>query len=127
VYAERYEECIAKFEQEKAKAPRTKKQKHDKAMKDFYAGKISADEAAFLHEEHVEAPLAYLIARERLNPTIPEVELKKQYEAFLRQRVPHWLAYARYDLFTMWIKITTLTEPGAPARAAVRDIADKYS
>jgi hypothetical protein len=127
VYAERYEECIAKFEREQAKAPGTKKQKIAKVMRDYRAGKIAADEAAFLHEDRIEAPFAYFVARERLKPTLPEADLAKRFEPFLRQRVPNWLKYARRDLFTMWIRIATQAEAGAPARAAIREIADRYA
>lgn len=127
VYAGRYEECIAKFEQERAKTPRTKQQKHDEVMRDYYAGDLPADEAAFLLEDRVEAPMAYLIARERLNPTLPESQLAQLFEGLLRQRVPNWLSYARRDLFTMWVRITTQAVAGAPARAAVRESADQYA
>lgn len=127
VYAGKYQDCVTKFEQEKAKAPRTKKQKQAKASKDFREGKISADEAAFLYEDRVDAPMAYRVARERLQPTRSEAELQPLFEAFLSQRVPVWLKYARRDLFTMWVRITTRAESGAPARAAIREIADKYA
>jgi hypothetical protein len=127
VYAGRYEECVAKFEGERAKAPRTKQERHDQVMRDYDAGDLPADEAAFLLEDRFEAPMAYLTARERLTPTLPEGELARRYEAFLRQRVPNWLDKARRDLFTMWIRITTHAEAGASARAAVREIADRYA
>lgn len=127
VYAERYQDCVAKYEQEKAKAPRTKRQKQAKASKDYREGKISADEAAFLYEDRVDAPMAYRVAQERLKPTPSESQLQPLFEAFLRQRVPVWLKYARRDMFTMWVRIVTRAEAGAPARAAIRDIADKYA
>jgi len=127
VYAGRYEECVAKFEGERARAPRTKQERHDQVMRDYHAGDLPADEAAFLLEDRVEAPMAYLTARERLNPTLSESELRQRFEAFLRQRVPNWLDKARRDLFTMWVRITTHAEAGASARAAVREIADRYA
>jgi hypothetical protein len=127
VYAGRHQECVAKFERERAKAPRTKQEKHDRVMRDYHAGDLPADEAAFLLEDRVEAPMAYLTARERLTPTLPKTEMARLFEEFLRRRVPNWLDKARRDLFTMWVRITTQAEAGVAARAAVREIADQYA
>jgi hypothetical protein len=127
VYAQKYEQCIAKYEHELAKAPRTKQQKHDIAMKDYYAGHISADEAAFLQQDRIEAPMGYLVARERLCPSLTESHLRESFEVFLRQRVPVWLKYARRDLLTMWGRIITQVEAGDTARTAIRDIVNKYA
>jgi hypothetical protein len=127
VYAERYAECVAKYEHEQAKDIRSTDQRHADAMRDYEAGLIAADEAAALHQEHVEAPMAYLVARERLKSTLSERALADRFERFLRERVPIWLKYARYDLFAMWVQITTRAEAGAAARAAIHVVADRYA
>src|SRR5262245_29013485 len=103
VVAERYAECVAKYKQSGAKYPPPRRR------------------------QYAEAPMAYLLARERLHPTATEQEVMSQLLAFLREQVPTFLKYARYDQFALWVKLATRAEAGAPARAAVRAIADHYA
>lgn len=71
--------------------------------------------------------MAYFVARERLNPSLPEPEVSERLQEFLRERVPVFLKYAKYDQFVLWVQIATQAEAGEPARAAVREIADRYA
>jgi len=101
--ASRSAECVALYEQSGAKYPPPRRR------------------------QHTEAEMAYLLARERLHPTLPKPEVTEQLQAFLRDQVPTFMKYGRYDRFALWVKIATRAEAGAPARAAVREIADQYA
>jgi hypothetical protein len=101
--AGRYAECIAKYEQCGAKYPPPRKR------------------------QQCEAAMAYFLARERLHSSIPEQDIQQKLHLFLREQVPTLLKYGRYDRFALWVQIISRAEAGAPARAAIRQIADQYA
>jgi hypothetical protein len=103
LYAGRYAECVAKFEQ-------------------FVPHYVPTS-----HDHHSEAAMAYLLARERLQPKTSEPEMNRLLDDFLKQQVPILLEGGRYDQFARWVQIATRAEAGAPARSAVREIAERYA
>jgi hypothetical protein len=70
--------------------------------------------------------VAYLLARQQVRHTLSGEELVKLIDDFMARRVPEMLNGGQYTDFARWVKLTTGVEPGAAARTAVREIAERY-
>lgn len=101
--AGRYTECVLTYDQSGAKYPPPRKRQHS------------------------EAAMACLLAHERLNPSMQEPDLQKRQHVFLKEQVSKLLASGQEHRFALWVQIITRAEAGAPARAAIRQVADQYA
>lgn len=101
--AGRYAECVSTYQQSGAKYPPPRKRQHNQAA------------------------MAYLLARERLHPVMPEPDIQKRLHPFLKEQVPTLLNLGQEHRFALWVQIITRAEAGAPARAAIRQVADQYA
>jgi hypothetical protein len=75
---------------------------------------------------HAAYAMAYLLARQQVRHTLSGEELVKLIDDFMARYVPWLLNNGDYIDFARWVKLTTGVEPGAAARTAVREIAERY-
>jgi hypothetical protein len=75
---------------------------------------------------HAPYAMAYLLARQHLRHTLSAPQMTKLIDDFLARHVPWMLNHGDYINFARWVKLTTGAEPGAAARAAVREVAQRY-
>lgn len=97
----RIEECIAAFEQFESRDKPDRRRSHSPGS------------------------LAYLIARERLQPSLDRPTLARLFDDFLSKQVPEMLGRGYYRDYTRWVKLLTGALPGQPARTAVRAVAER--
>jgi hypothetical protein len=75
---------------------------------------------------HASYAMVYLLARQQVRHTLSGEELVKLIDDFMARHVPWMLDHGCYLDFARWVKLTTGVEPGAAARTAVREIAERY-
>jgi hypothetical protein len=76
---------------------------------------------------HSEGALAYLLARERLQPNLDDAALARLRDDFLARQVPLMLRKGYYRNYALWVKLISGADPGPPARRAIREVAERYT
>ncbi len=101
--AEKAEECVTAFERFQPAYPPARRRHHSPAA------------------------MSYLLARQRVRHTLSGTELVKLADDFLARQVPDFLINGWYLDYARWVKLITGADSGPAARAAIREIAERYT